>query len=318
MLTAYTVTARRCDAVVWVLATKMSLGSPGRIATKFTPEIMKTAIFLFSWFFAQVVCADANKLFQDARSLIGKDNQEAFKLMQQAAWDGSADAEGGLGYFYSQGIEVPKDEAKAADYFKKGAEGGSARSQLNYAAVLLAGQGVKKDPAAAVPWLEKAAEAGVPEAQERLGLALYHGDLIEGVDKNLERARKLLQKSANAGLPASQNAIGMIYGDEGDAAASEKWLRKAAAHKDRKALSNLGQLLFHSSRPADRTRRVEALRYLLEAEGMGEVTARNALAEYSMAIKPAEIEEAREDMVREAVLGAVEASRTKEPKAKTE
>jgi len=277
---------------------------------------MKIAVFLFSLFLAQLAWADADKLFQEARALIGQDNPKAFKLMQKAAEEGSADAEGGLGYFYSQGIEVPKDEAKAAEYFKKGAEGGSARSQLNYAAVLLAGQGVKKDAATALPWLEKAAGAGVPEAQERLGLALYHGDLIEGVDKKLERARKLLQKSAEAGLPASQNALGMIYGDEDKAAESEKWLRKAAAQKDRKGLSNLGQLLFLSSKPGDRERRVEAIRYLLEAEGMGEVTARNALAEYSLGIKPAEMQEAREEMVREAVLGALEASQTKEPKTK--
>jgi hypothetical protein len=277
---------------------------------------MKPIVIIFSLFLAQLAWAEADKLFQEARALIGRDNPKAFKLMQRAAEEGSADAQGGLGYFYAQGIEVPKDEAKAADCFKKGAEGGSARSQLNYAAVLLAGQGVKKDPAEAVPWLEKAAEAGVPEAQERLGLSLYHGDLIEGVDKNLERARKLLQESAEAGQPESQNAIGTIYGDEGDAAASEKWLRKAAAQKDRKGLSNLGQLLFLSSKPSDRKRRVEGLRCLLEAEGMGEVTARKALAEYAMTIKPAEIEEAREEMVRGAILGAVEASQTKEPKTK--
>ena len=47
---------------------------------------------------------------------------------------------------------------------------------------------------------------------------------------------------------------------------------------------------------------------------MGEVTARNALAEYSMSIKPAEMQEAREEMVRGAILGAVEASQTKVPK----
>lgn len=279
-------------------------------------SLMKALYFLFSLLVAQLAWADADKLFQEARALIGQGNPKAFKLMEKAAREGSADAEGGLGYFYAQGIEVPRDEAKAAGYFKKGAESGSARSQLNYAAVLLNGQGVEKDPAKALPWLEKAAEAGVPEAQERLGLALYHGDLIEGIDKNPERARKLLQKSAEAGLPASQNAIGMIYGDEQNSAAAEKWLRKAAAQKDRKGLSNLGQLLFLSSKPSDRKRRVDAIRYLLEAESMGEVTARNALAEYSLGIKPAEMEEARAAMVHEAVLGALEASQTKQPGTK--
>jgi TPR repeat protein len=279
---------------------------------------MKPIVIIFSFFLAQLAWAEADKLFQEARALIGRDNPEAFKLMQRAAEEGSADAQGGLGYFYAQGIEVPKDEVKAADYFKKGAEGGSARSQLNYAAVLLAGQGVKKDPALALQWLEKAANAGMPEAQERLGLALYHGDLIEGAAKNMERATKLLEMSANAGLPASQNAMGMIHGDAGNDVASEEWLRKAAAQKDRKGLSNLGQLLFHSCKPNDRTRRVEGLRYLLEAEGMGEVTARNALAEFSLAIKPDEMEEAREKMVHEAVLGAIQTGQNKPSDAGTD
>ncbi len=240
----------------------------------------------------------ADALFQKARGLIGQDDKEAFKLMQQAAQDGSADAEGGLGYFYAQGIEVPKDEAKAAEYFKKGAEGGSARSQLNYAAVLLAGQGVKKDPAAALPWLEKAAAAGVPEAQERLGLAVFHGDLIDGVSRDDEKARQLLQAASEAGRSQAQNAYAFMLaearGGSGDEAAAESWYRRAAEQDEPKAMANLGRMLFNSG-AKDRARRVEGLKWLMTAQAHDEPTAKNTLAEYQVNADGAEWSEAQQE-----------------------
>lgn len=241
------------------------------------------------------------KLFHEARALIGRNNAEAFKLMQKAAEEGSADAEGGLGYFYSQGIEVPKDEAKAADYFKRGAEGGSPRSQLNYASVLISGQGVKKDPAAAVPWLNKAAEAGVPEARERLGLALLHGDIIEGVGQDDEKARTLLKSAAEAGLPAAQNAYAFMLvnarGGSGDDDAAEGWYRKGAEQGDSKAMANLGRLLYNTG-VEDRTRRVDGLMWLMVAKTLDEVTAKNTLAEYQINANSAEWSQAQREADR--------------------
>ena len=262
---------------------------------------MKAAFFIISLFLGQLAWADADNLFQEARALIGQDNQEAFKLMQKAAEEGSADAEGGLGYFYSQGIEVPKDEAKAAEYFKKGAEGGSARSQLNYAAVLLSGQGVQKDQAAAVLWLEKAAQAGVPEAQERLGLAVFHGDLIEGVGRNDEKARELLQAAAEAGMPASQNAyalmLNMARGGSQDDAAAEGWYRKAAEQGETKAMANLGRILLNTG-AEDRARRVEGLKWLMVGKAFDEITAINSLPEYQVSADGMEWSEAQKQAER--------------------
>jgi len=261
---------------------------------------MKIAVFLFSLFLAQLAWADADKLFQEARALIGQDNPKAFKLMQKAAEEGSADAEGGLGYFYSQGIEVPKDEAKAAEYFRKGAEGGSARSQLNYAAVLLAGQGVKKDAAAALPWLEKAADAGVPEAQERLGLALFHGDRIEGVARNDKLARETLKRAAEAGMPIAQNSYAFMLsnarGGKSDNKAAEQWYRQASENREPKAMANLGRMLFNSA-GQDRSRRVEGLKWLLMAKELKEVTAQNTLSEFTVNLKGDILSEAREQAV---------------------
>lgn len=243
----------------------------------------------------------ADALFQKARGLIGQDDKEAFKLMQQAAQDGSADAEGGLGYFYAQGIEVPKDEVKAAEHFQKGAEGGSARSQLNYAVVLLSGQGVEKDPAAAVSWLEKAAAAGVPEAQERLGLAVFHGDLIEGVGRDDEKARQLLQAASEAGQPQAQNAYAFMLsnarGGDSDEGAAETWYRRAAEQGEPKAMANLGRMLFNSG-AKDRARRVEGLKWLMTAKALDEPTAKNTLAEYQVNADGTEWSEAQKEADR--------------------
>jgi len=258
---------------------------------------VKTAVFFLAFSLAQLAWADADQLFQDARALIGKDNREAFKLMQRAAQEGWADAEGGLGYFYAQGIEVPKDEAKAAEYFKRGAERGSARAQLNYSVLLLTGEGVAKDPPEAVKWLEKASAAGLPEARERLGLALLHGDIIEGVGKDVQRAKSLLETSAESGLPASQNALGVIReeglcGDGRDEQAAEDWFRRAAVQGDAKARANLGSLLFNTSRE-NRARRIEGIAWLLLAADAEDPTAKRSLDDNAAVIGADEKNEAR-------------------------
>lgn len=217
--------------------------------------------------------------------------------MQSAAKAGSADAEGGLGYFYAQGIEVPEDDAKAAEYFKRGAEGGSARAQLNYSILLLSGEGVAKDPAAAIKWLEKASETGLPEARERLGLALLHGDLIEGVGKDVQRAESLLEASAASGLPGSQNALGVIL-EEGlgrggrDEQAAEDWFRRAAVQGDAKARANLGSLLLNTSLE-NRPRRTEGIAWLLLAADAEDPTATRALDDNAAVIGADEKREAR-------------------------
>ncbi len=297
----------------------MSLGNLATEGPEFGLGLMKVLYFLFSLLVAQLAWADADKLFQEARALIGQDNPKAFKLMEKAAGEGSANAEGGLGYFYAQGIEVPKDEAKAAEYFKKGAEGGSARSQMNYATALLSGQGVEKDPAAAVPWLEKAAEAGVPEAQERLGLAIFHGDLIEGVGRDDEKARQLLYAASEAGRPQAQNAYAYMLsrarGGRGDEAGAETWYRRAAKQGEPKSMANLGRMLFHSG-AKDRTRRVEGLKWLMVAKVLDEPTAKNTLAEYQVNADGTEWSEAQKEADRMAYQLRFKAALTKQEKTK--
>ena len=270
---------------------------PAHHREKSISQIVKTAVFFLALSLAQLAWADADQLCQDARALIGEDNREAFKLMQQAAQEGSADAEGGLGYFYAQGIEVPKDAAKAAEYFKRGAERGSARAQLNYSVLLLSGEGVAKDPPEAIEWLEKASAAGLPEARERLGLALLHGDIIEGVGKDVQRAKSLLETSAASGLPASQNALGVIReeglcGDGRDEQAAEDWFRRAAAQGDAKARANLGSLLFNTSRE-NRARRIEGIAWLLLAADAEDPTAERSLMDNAAVIRADEKNEAR-------------------------
>jgi TPR repeat protein len=184
---------------------------------------------------------------------------------------------------------------------------------------LLGGQGVEKDPAAALPWLEKAAEAGVPEAQERLGLAVFHGDLIEGVGRDDEKARRLLEAAAEAGQPAAQNAYAFMLasarGGSGDGKAAEQWYRRAAEQGDAKGMANLGRILFNTA-AKDRARRVEGLKWLMMAQEMKEPTAKNTLNEYQVNIDGAEWSEAQKEADRGAYKLGFKAALAKQQKQK--
>ena len=73
-----------------------------------------------------------------------------------------------MGFAYSYGQGVPKDEVEAVKWFRKAAEQGDARAQFHLGFAYSNGQGVTKDDAEAIKWFRKAAEQGDAEAQEAL------------------------------------------------------------------------------------------------------------------------------------------------------
>lgn len=217
---------------------------------------------------------------------VPKDVKKAFELMKSAADQGYPDAMGGLGYFYSVGVAVKKDDPQAAEWFRKGAEKGSAKAQLNLAKMLLAGNAGasvsgERDPVKlrdeGLQWLKKAADQELPEAALAYGSILYFGD--QGVTKDYGKAASYLKVAAEAGNPDARNLLGNQYelglGVPVDPAAAEQWFRKAALQGQVKAQSNLGRILG----PLGETRetRIEALAWLMIASGQGEVTAEKSL-----------------------------------------
>ena len=243
---------------------------------------------------AQPVSNDPEALFQQARSLlrgegVKKDAAEAFKYMQAAADLGHADAMGGLGYFYSQGIGVPKDPEKALEWFRKGAEKGSAKSQHNLGISLMKAQEANPDDkqvTEAINWIRKAAEQKLPEANLTYGIYAYMGE--KSIAQNYELAATHFQIAADHGLADAQNYLGaMNENGQGMAIDDEQaitWYRKAAIQGHIRAQANLGFAI--GTNNADENKQNEALAWLSIASQQGDVSADKGLIEIEPAMTP--------------------------------
>jgi TPR repeat protein len=65
-----------------------------------------------------------------------------------------------LGFLYTQGIGVERNEATAFAWVLKAAEQGNAAGQAQLGKLYLAGRGVERDYGSAFKWAQKAAEQG--------------------------------------------------------------------------------------------------------------------------------------------------------------
>lgn len=224
-------------------------------------------------------------LFQQARALlrsdgVKKDMAQSFKLMQSAADLGHADAMGGLGYFYSQGINVPKDLKKALEWFRKGAERGSAKSQYNLGSSLMKAYEANPDEkkaTEAIEWIRKAAEQKLPEANLTYGTYAYLGE--NGINQNYELAANHFRIAADQGLAAAQNYLGaMNENGQGMAVDHEQaisWYRKAAIQGHIRAQANLGRAIGTNNN--DEIKQTEALTWLNIAAQQGDFNAEKCL-----------------------------------------
>jgi TPR repeat protein len=210
---------------------------------------------------------------------VAKDEARALELFRRAAGSGHPDGIGMLGYYYSVGLVVEKDDATARGYFETAAEKGSAAAQVNLGIFLLHGRGGKKDAARGVLMLEKAVAQGSLSARLMLGEIFLFGEHADGTPDR-RRAYDLLISAAESGNARAQNMVGVIIRDGGlgrnDPAAARPWFEKAARQGDAKACSNLGLLGHDSPDPAER---IDALKWLIVAESLNEVTARYMLIE---------------------------------------
>jgi uncharacterized protein len=218
-----------------------------------------------------------------------KDLDRSFYHMKKSADQGCADAMGGLGYFYQNGLVVEKDEKQAGEWFRKGAELGSMKARLNLGKSLMTAQ-----PHEGLEWIRKAADQGLSEACMMYGTILYFGEY--GVGRNYADAGKYLKIPATDGNAEACNYMGVMsetgQGTPIDTLDAEKWFRKAAMKGHVKAQSNLGRVLDPVSE--DPQRRIEALAWLILAWKQGEVTAQKSLEDAGPALKKGEFEAATE------------------------
>ncbi len=276
-----------CLTAAWLL-----LGVPLLLAAEPVPPVA-----------AEVVTAaehgEANAQFQVARACLRgegmpKDVNKAYILMKAAADQGHADAMGGLGYFYSVGEVVSKDEKLAAEWFRKGAVKGSAKAQLNLGKLLLAektgGDGAEKLRAEGVQWIKQAADQGLADAGLAYGNILYFGD--HGVARDYAKAAPYLTTAAMHGLAEAQNCLGVMneygMGMPRNIAAAEPLYRQAALKGNAKAQSNLGALL--NPQNANHETRIEALAWLMIASSLREITAVKLLRDVTPGIEQGDLE----------------------------
>ena len=125
-----------------------------------------------------------------------EDYSTALRLWKQAAEQGNADAQYGLGDLYLDGLGVEQDYAQALNWYRKAADQGNAQGQIAIGYLYRLGKGVLQDYVESVKWYRLAAEQGNANAQYVLG-SNYHAG--RGVPQDNVQAHMWLNLAAAQG-----------------------------------------------------------------------------------------------------------------------
>ena len=132
-------------------------------------------------------------------------SKKSVAFLKSAANSGHVLAQTTLGFCFSRGIGVKKDNREAVRWYRAAAEQGNPLAQTKLAIAYRVGLGVgEKDDGEAVRWFLKAAEQGDATAQYFLACAYEAGD---GVAQNEEEAMKWLRKAAKQGDEAAKKKL---------------------------------------------------------------------------------------------------------------
>ncbi len=99
---------------------------------------------------------------------VARDDKRAFGYLMDAATLGDAAAQNNVGQLYETGRGVPANAGEAFAWYKRAAEAGLGSGQVNLARSYIEGRGTAPDRAAALFWLERAQKQGVAEAGKLL------------------------------------------------------------------------------------------------------------------------------------------------------
>ena len=106
--------------------------------------------------------------------LVPRDDQRAFAYLMDAAKLGDAAAQNNVGQMYETGRGAPANGGEAFTWYKRAAEAGLGSAQVNLARSYIEGRGTAPDRAAAIFWLEQARKQGVAEAGKLLEWLATH------------------------------------------------------------------------------------------------------------------------------------------------
>ena len=131
-----------------------------------------------------------------------KDYRRAVVAFQNAAANGSPEAQRRLGFMYYHGEGVAQDNRRALALFGKAAEAGDTESALNLGKMHEYGLGVGQDDPQAAAWYRTGAEQGDPWAQFEVSVMYYKG---QGVARDrIEAAKWWTLAMANGGAIAER------------------------------------------------------------------------------------------------------------------
>lgn len=153
-----------------------------------------------------------------------------FNTWLQKAQQGDMHAQSYVGWMYSSGTGVAKDNAKALYWFRRAADQGDNSAQGNLGIIYQHGLGVAIDYKQALYWYRKAAENGNINAYNSMG---YMYDQGLGVNQDLYMAVYYFRKGAEAGEQGAMGNLGIMYengrGVTKDYSMAMMWYKKAVA-----------------------------------------------------------------------------------------
>lgn len=135
------------------------------------------------------------------------DFNSAAAFYQQAADQGFAAAETGLGFLYDNGQGVPQDYVQAMLWYRKAADQGYSGAQYDVALMYANGHGVAQDYSQAAAWYRKAADQGFALAQNNLGVLYENG---QGVTQDYEQALAWYSKAADQGVKKAESNLASL------------------------------------------------------------------------------------------------------------
>lgn len=126
-----------------------------------------------------------------------RDAECALAWLGRAAAQGRAGAMSLLGWMYSTGEFVARDETRAFGYFLDAARLGDVAAENNVGQMYETGRGAPADGGAAFAWYQRAAEAGLGSAQVNLARAFIEG---RGTDPDRAAATFWLERARAQGV----------------------------------------------------------------------------------------------------------------------
>jgi TPR repeat protein len=136
--------------------------------------------------------------------------QAAFRMLVPFADHGNAVAQEILGFMYSRGEGISRDDARAFAWFRRAAEAGRPEAQFELGKMYRNGMGTQPDGDATLFWLRRAADQGKVEALEALAEQYWRQGAYPA---DAAAALQLLLDAAIHGSATAMYNIGLCYAE---------------------------------------------------------------------------------------------------------